>query len=207
MKNNIKKGAMFGLDARIALAIFGALSVISGAALYSAIQQAKVTAISTYFTEIAKAYESLYIDTAIHSKGCELLNNNPVVPGWKGPYYWEQGSASDCSSSTGMIINDPFRNAVAAGPSYAGITYVSVAFQPYKNSTWTSVRGDACTDDADCNIYYSLSFPNTWINGTEFNRLAALIDENLDGGDGGVNGNFRYGYSTLYAWHYRIMPK
>ena len=34
-----KKAAMFGLDARIALAIFGALSVISGAALYSAIQQ------------------------------------------------------------------------------------------------------------------------------------------------------------------------
>jgi hypothetical protein len=29
-----KKGAMFGLDARIALAIFGALSVISGVASY-----------------------------------------------------------------------------------------------------------------------------------------------------------------------------
>tara|TARA_Y100001960_G_scaffold323342_1_gene401616 strand:- start:381 stop:521 length:141 start_codon:yes stop_codon:yes gene_type:complete len=36
------KGAMFGLDARIALAIFGALSVISSAALYSAIQEADV---------------------------------------------------------------------------------------------------------------------------------------------------------------------
>ena len=33
-----KRGAMFGLDARIALAIFGALLVISSAALYSAIQ-------------------------------------------------------------------------------------------------------------------------------------------------------------------------
>ena len=37
----LKKGAMFGLDARISLAIFGALSVISGAALYSAIQDSK----------------------------------------------------------------------------------------------------------------------------------------------------------------------
>lgn len=35
-----KKAAMFGLDARIALVIFGALSVISGAALYSAIGNA-----------------------------------------------------------------------------------------------------------------------------------------------------------------------
>ncbi len=43
----IKKAAMFGLDARIALVIFGALSVISGAALYSAIQQAKTTAFAT----------------------------------------------------------------------------------------------------------------------------------------------------------------
>jgi hypothetical protein len=34
----MKKGAMFGLDARIALAIFGALSVISGASLYSEIK-------------------------------------------------------------------------------------------------------------------------------------------------------------------------
>ena len=38
---SLKKGAMFGLDARIALAIFGALSVISGAALYSAIKESK----------------------------------------------------------------------------------------------------------------------------------------------------------------------
>tara|TARA_Y100001960_G_C14595815_1_gene788039 strand:- start:886 stop:1026 length:141 start_codon:yes stop_codon:yes gene_type:complete len=43
----MKKGAMFGIDARIALAIFGALSAISGAALYSAIQQSKVTVLVT----------------------------------------------------------------------------------------------------------------------------------------------------------------
>lgn len=47
MKN---KGAMFGLDARIALAIFGALSVISGAALYSAIQESSTVKITTIFS-------------------------------------------------------------------------------------------------------------------------------------------------------------
>ena len=36
---------MFDLDARIALVIFGALSVISGAELYSSIQTAKNTAV------------------------------------------------------------------------------------------------------------------------------------------------------------------
>jgi type II secretory pathway pseudopilin PulG len=60
---NNKHGAMFGLDARIALAIFGALSVISGAALYSAIQQAKAVQWQTYFNELTKASEAYYLDT------------------------------------------------------------------------------------------------------------------------------------------------
>ena len=59
----INKGAMFGLDARIALAIFGALSVISGAALYSAIQNSKVTAAITEMNEVGKAWEAHYLDT------------------------------------------------------------------------------------------------------------------------------------------------
>lgn len=57
-----KKAAMFGLDARIALAIFGALSVISGAALYSAIQDAKATALLSEMNEIGKAWESYLLD-------------------------------------------------------------------------------------------------------------------------------------------------
>ncbi len=43
------RGAMFGLDARIALAIFGALSVISGAALYSAIKESRITSLLTEY--------------------------------------------------------------------------------------------------------------------------------------------------------------
>ncbi|HAG52695.1 MAG TPA: hypothetical protein DCL21_02800 [Alphaproteobacteria bacterium] len=60
---NSQKGAMFGLDARIALAIFGALSVISGAALYSAIQNAKAISLLTELQEVGKATESYYLDT------------------------------------------------------------------------------------------------------------------------------------------------
>jgi len=37
-----QKGAMFGLDARIALAIFGALSVISGAAFIQLFKKQKL---------------------------------------------------------------------------------------------------------------------------------------------------------------------
>ena len=88
-----KQGAMFGLDARIALAIFGALSVISGAALYSAIQNAKVTSLLTEIKEVEKAIEAYVLDTGsdielktgITAYGSrELLSG--TKSGWKGPY-------------------------------------------------------------------------------------------------------------------------
>ncbi|HAG52880.1 MAG TPA: hypothetical protein DCL21_03740 [Alphaproteobacteria bacterium] len=106
----LNKGAMFGLDARIALAIFGALSVISGAALYSAIQHAKVTAIATEITEVAKAVEQFMLDTgqdiphiteADKSKTSDLLYTDHLisstVQGWKGPYlaFTDTGSNND----------------------------------------------------------------------------------------------------------------
>lgn len=89
-----KHGAMFGLDARIALVIFGTLSVISGAMLYSAIKDAKVTAVIAQAEEYSKAYYAYYLDT-----GNELPNNSgnlydvevnalisSSVEGWEGPY-------------------------------------------------------------------------------------------------------------------------
>ena len=91
-----KKGAMFGLDARIALAIFGALSVISGAALYSAIQNAKVTAIITEMNEVTKAHEAFLLDTAnflplwntsLHTTHIKnLISNDSSASNWNGPY-------------------------------------------------------------------------------------------------------------------------
>jgi type II secretory pathway pseudopilin PulG len=94
--NILKKGAMFGLDARIALAIFGALSVISGAALYSAIQNSKVTSFVANLNEIIKAIESYYLDTGVLPKVSstsstilditQLVDNSENLTGWKGPY-------------------------------------------------------------------------------------------------------------------------
>ena len=92
-----KKGAMFGLDARIALAIFGALSVISGAALYSAIQQSRTTAFITNLEELAKSIEQYYLDTGVSMRtsagnptrdlSVDELFSEPVgVSNWNGPY-------------------------------------------------------------------------------------------------------------------------
>jgi hypothetical protein len=88
-----KKAAMFGLDARIALAIFGALSVISGAALYSAIKQAKLVSIVTEMDELYKSYIAynldagsmdVYSDTFLLVE--RLVDNSNNLKGWSGPY-------------------------------------------------------------------------------------------------------------------------
>ena len=83
---------MFGLDARIALAIFGALSVISGAALYSAIEGAKITAFHANLTEIEKALEVYYLDVGFYDKSSNIFNltilleNTNLDNGWNGSY-------------------------------------------------------------------------------------------------------------------------
>ena len=89
-----KKAAMFGLDARIALAIFGALSVISGAALYSAINEAKVVSHVTELNELSKAIESYMIDVGadlpIYAPGSKTRVLESLITssekGWAGPY-------------------------------------------------------------------------------------------------------------------------
>jgi hypothetical protein len=104
-----KKGAMFGLDARIALAIFGALSVISGAALYSAIQDARVTAIVTDLDELGKATTQFLLDTGAYpavlngSTAHGIMKTESLITtagtGWNGPYisYADLGTATDGS--------------------------------------------------------------------------------------------------------------
>tara|TARA_Y100000588_G_scaffold31137_1_gene30424 strand:+ start:43 stop:627 length:585 start_codon:yes stop_codon:yes gene_type:complete len=94
---HLNKGAMFGLDARIALAIFGALSVISGAALYSAIQEAALVQKITQAKEVEKAIEQYILDTgsmlpfsssfgAADLSAYALVEKPTGVTGWKGPY-------------------------------------------------------------------------------------------------------------------------
>lgn len=104
----MNKGAMFGLDARIALAIFGALSVISGAALYSAIKDAREQRIITSVIELGKGVESYYLDTGVMPDISttnttvldivQLIKNTDNIKGWKGPYISEEILTEDSST-------------------------------------------------------------------------------------------------------------
>jgi Tfp pilus assembly protein PilE len=171
-----KKGAMFGLDARIALAIFGALSVISGAALYSAIQEAKVIAAIAEMNEVGKAYEAYYLDT-----GTELnLIANPYLEiqelvestktGWKGPYL-------PYKISTNIRLNNG---------KYTMIIY-ELKDGPWAGSTeadWINAKCDLNNVTGNC---------GTWIATTSLPiDIINALDLKIDGEKDYTTGKVRY---------------
>ena len=90
-----QRGAMFGLDARIALAIFAGLSVIAGMAVFGTIRQTDVTSLVSEFDNIGKGYINYAFDTGVDvTPGATtglgfaaLYEDTPVdTLGWNGPY-------------------------------------------------------------------------------------------------------------------------
>lgn len=198
----MKKAAMFGLDARIALAIFGALSVISGAALYSAIQQSKAVALYNELAEQGKAWEAYYLDTGQNLpqistdsanlnfyilKNVELIEDSLNLKGWSGPYLQEEES-----SSAGRLNHNKYRD------KHLVVFTDSNAWG--EELEWVD---DKCTSGKSCFIFSN-------IDGIPDDSLAKVIDELYDNGDGGKEGNFkwhRYGVSPYnYAYYLKIAP-
>ncbi|PPR10935.1 MAG: hypothetical protein CFH44_00121 [Proteobacteria bacterium] len=138
----IKKGAMFGLDARIALAIFGALSVISGAALYSAIQESKYTKVLVELNEVEKAIEQYILDTGNDlpiyggsgfSMDIEELIADSGVQGWNGPYL-----------SGKMLSGDPTKLVIDGSDA----TYFKI--KNATSSAWDAPEPTSGTGDGTC---------------------------------------------------------
>lgn len=180
----LKKGAMFGLDARIALAIFGALSVISGAALYSAIQNAKAVATISELKELTKSLESFYIDTAsipelydsfnYIAKSNRLIENNSI-PGWRGPYSPLQKHPTTENLRKGN------------GNDYH-IAYLK------SNLDWsTPTTTEACDSS---NICYS--WARVYDHAKTYSESIKLsIDQIIDNADGANKGNFRWDNNSI----------
>jgi len=188
---NLKKGAMFGLDARIALAIFGALSVISGAALYNAIEEAKATAIITELNELGKAWEAYYLDTrtslpeldsnksnsGFHVIKTQPLNINLGVNGWNGPYTSYKEGASYLISSR---AEDVWLMTLTT------------------DVDWSNTANGLCTTGRNCFIWARMYKSPTVLD--EYWKEA--IDEKVDDSDGADKGDFRWdatGINLKYA--------
>jgi hypothetical protein len=178
---SLKKGAMFGLDARIALAIFGALSIISGAALYSAIEQAKATSTIAEAKELMKSFEQYYLDTgSILPLVSPLVNSggyvadhaylviDKSVSGWKGPYTPLEYGLNNLEHPTGSGFS---------------------LFYLKGNVNWTGFTSSAkCDISNPCYAWVAIYDAN----GIYSESIKKKIDEMVDGSDGANKGNFRW---------------
>tara|TARA_Y100001960_G_scaffold243221_1_gene257359 strand:- start:706 stop:1293 length:588 start_codon:yes stop_codon:yes gene_type:complete len=181
-----KKGAMFGLDARIALAIFGALSVISGAALYSAIKESRITSLLTEYNEIGKAWESFYLDTGVQLAKASGYHNrfytgqlvtDDSIDGWKGPYI----AFEDKGGAFRPLIHERYYTILAL----------------YANSTDWDFFGDVSTicTATDCYLWIL-------IDGLTLDLVEGL-DKKIDNSDGADKGKLRYDYDSHVDVQYR----
>jgi hypothetical protein len=199
----IKKAAMFGLDARIALAIFGALSVISGAALYSAIQKAKVTAFVIEALEIGKAWEQYYFDTGskleksmavgvddpyYYYRKIENLVKDPGYPGWKGPYI------------KGELTRSKVTNPYALTHDMDEIISSALGF--FRDPAATGFNNVYCVSGTtDCSLWIQHSS----VAGDLPTSFYKAIDEHIDGNDSPLTGNYRYRNNDTNTYTYSFI--
>lgn len=111
-----KKGMFFGLDARIALAIFCTLSLISGVVLFKAVQKVEMVKITNRLDNIQKGIEyyisdtktfPISVDTSLPPNPANLMpiaraltTNYYKDPEWSGPYVIEEDLEYD---SVGIV--------------------------------------------------------------------------------------------------------
>ena len=174
------RAAMFGLDARIALAIFGALSVISGAALYSAIQQATVVYLTSQLNEVSKAIEEFMLDTgqdlSINSTsffyGDLVDDNSGTILNWNGPYISIPGTLSGTDSR--LYLNEQ--------------RYGNLILRTLPSNIGGSTATSPCSS-LPC--YYWIQ-----LNGVP-NELVKTVDRYIDGTDSVDSGKVRISDSDI----------
>lgn len=127
----LKKGAMFGLDARIAL--------------YNAIQDAKYIAIVVELKEFVKAWEQYYLDTGIMATDASDLHLDSGDNGWNGPYI-----SFDLESGLPVFPGLP---GIAA--SNNKVRMETISDRSY--DTWTDSASRTCTSARSSCAYFVAS--------------------------------------------------
>lgn len=190
----IKKAAMFGLDARIALTIFGALSVITGVALYSALEKARTTAFLNELNEFGKAFEQYYLNTRqmlpltyldyntqpYHSHSFQssyLIKPRAGVKRWKGPYVkYKEHNVS--------YLKHPY------GKEF-------YFFRSKGDGTWTGNNwtNNFCLSGVNCALWVAINFYQNTDNVTNLDKL-------IDNSDGYNQGSVRWNDAGDGTYHF-----
>ncbi|MBI1362802.1 MAG: hypothetical protein GC134_02365 [Proteobacteria bacterium] len=166
-----QRGAMFGLDARVAMAIFGIASVLVGTAVFGSMREFEYRALSKELKEMHVAIEGLHNDlqasvrsrltTPSDANSFTALYDSSVLTAagqqkWLGPYI-------NLRSNT--------------HPSYGTMSLTRAAV--------SNAPGTACTaTDGTCYLYVVYSaVPD---------GIIADLDDALDNGDGATAGKVQW---------------
>lgn len=176
-----QRGAMFGLDARIALAIFAGLSVIAGMAVFGTIRQTDVTSLVSEFDNIGKSYVNYAFDTGIDiplgaTTGlgfAGLYENTPTATlGWNGPYLTRSSKQHprfgvyDIEQGSIDAAGAPLVTTGSINGAWVTLTNVPCEIANDLDSsidgttptpTNGNFRHDACTPGTVTKVYYLLS--------------------------------------------------
>ena len=156
-----QKGAMFGLDARIALAIFGILSAGAGTMIFGIIAESRATALTRELDSVEQAYTNFVFDTGINtSTFTDLTDESNSTNGWDGPYFTAI-SDNHVQYGTYALVEglttdatDPSTNACAAPPADCFI--------------WVSLT--EIPDQTALDIQEKMDGKNTIVGGTDNNN-------------------------------------
>lgn len=190
MTNHLyKKAAMFGLDARIALAIFGALSVIAGAALYSVLNKLEAVSLLNDLKKTGQAWEQFFMDTNEElpsywgdHRQTVYLTQPQGNPNWKGPYL--------------KYKQHPTKGQFLKHEKYDEVHILNINSKNWDSAEWRTLG--KCTLSTDCYIW-------TVFNGVTDIDLIKKVDKIVDDNDGRLYGSIRWDSGAPYAIYYKYI--
>lgn len=177
----LKKAAMFGLDARIALAIFGTVSIISTASIIQVIGTSKLQKIVFEMKELDKAIAAYELDTdstlPIISAGVFNIGElkSSVKAGWKKPYIGHK-QVSGADANRYFVSASLGRFSVFQGNDRATADNASSPF-------------NQCTDAAK--TCYAWVLFDSSVEGKVPTEYMNGLDKMLDDGDGFLTGRIQ----------------
>jgi hypothetical protein len=174
LKNIEKKGAVFGLDARIAMAIYVALALIVGSILLKTIKNIETTAIYTDLQEISKANKEYYLNTgkileSLGDSSPEEKSTRKIV------------SLAEASPTGSAYINYKVDSNALSHSKYGKIRLYSLTDKNWDN---ISNADSWCSESQNCYMWISLDELEP--------KQLENIDKKYDVGNGSATGNVRY---------------
>lgn len=190
-KDILKRGAMFGLDARVALAIMGTLTIIAGVNVIGATQNAKMSKAVFEGKEIITAIKQYEFDVqdkmAIHSNNAVLLIKELTISaktGWEGPY---------TSADLPIGIN---QDIYLRSPMLGRFSVLKTKDRGATSTSQTPYN--ACVSTEPCYLWILYDDPTEILkNKASF----AKLDQQLDSGDGFLTGRVqKFNNALLVRW-------